>query len=145
MYPGYLRDKSTQESMQAAEATELLGPCLHPQPGGGEPQTSVHLPPHPPPPGESASRDGSDPRLKQDHHLLFLVSQGPVHTGEYAGQRSKSASGTVPLWAFIISQEAELNVRPLRTFPARRELACRECSDHWDSRESWTPRTADRG
>jgi hypothetical protein len=24
-------------------------------------------------------------------------------------------------------------------------LTCRECSDHWDSGESWTPRSADRG
>ena len=32
--------------------------------------------------------------------------------------------------AFIFSQEAGLNVRPLCTFPARGELACREYSDH---------------
>jgi hypothetical protein len=32
--------------------------------------------------------------------------------------------------AFIFSQEAGLNARPLCTFPARGELACREYSDH---------------
>ena len=32
--------------------------------------------------------------------------------------------------AFIFSQEAGLNARTLCTFPARRELACREYSDH---------------
>jgi hypothetical protein len=31
--------------------------------------------------------------------------------------------------AFIFSQEAGLNSRPLCTFPARGELACREYSD----------------
>jgi hypothetical protein len=32
--------------------------------------------------------------------------------------------------AFIFSQEAGLNVRPLCTFPAGEELACREYSNH---------------
>jgi hypothetical protein len=32
--------------------------------------------------------------------------------------------------AFIFRQEAGLNTRYLCTFPAREELACRECSDH---------------
>jgi hypothetical protein len=31
------------------------------------------------------------------------------------------------------------------TCPARRELACTECSDHWDSGERWILRSADRG
>jgi hypothetical protein len=35
-------------------------------------------------------------------------------------------------------------LRPLCTLPTRLELACSECSDHWDSGESWTPRSADR-
>jgi hypothetical protein len=47
--------------------------------------------------------------------------------------------------AFIFCQEAGLNTRPLCNFPARGELVCREYSDHWDSGESWTSRTADRG
>jgi hypothetical protein len=55
------------------------------------------------------------------------------------------ASWTGALRAFIFSQEAELSSSPLCTFPARGELAYRECSDHWDSGESWTPRSADRG
>jgi hypothetical protein len=94
--------------------------------------------------------------------------------GEHVGDRSNRASWTESLWAFILSQEAELRPRPLGTFlsrgesayregsdprsqevdqssrlldtyPARGELAFRECSDHWDSGESWTPRSADRG
>ena len=43
------------------------------------------------------------------------------------------------------TKEKDLSSRVLSTFPARGELACRECSDHWDSRKSWTPRSADRG
>jgi hypothetical protein len=43
------------------------------------------------------------------------------------------------------NQEVDLSSRLLCTFPARGELDCRDCSDHWDSGESWTPRSADRG
>jgi hypothetical protein len=41
--------------------------------------------------------------------------------------------GQALFWAFIFSQEADLNSRYLCTFAARRELACREYSDHRDS------------
>jgi hypothetical protein len=47
--------------------------------------------------------------------------------------------------AFIFSHEAGLKGRPLWTFTASRELACREYSDHWDSGKRWTPRTDDKG
>ena len=43
------------------------------------------------------------------------------------------------------TQEVDRSSRLLDTCPARGELACRECSDHYDSGESWTPRTSDRG
>jgi hypothetical protein len=33
----------------------------------------------------------------------------------------------------------------LWTSPAGGKFACKECSDHWNSGESWTPRSADRG
>jgi hypothetical protein len=41
-------------------------------------------------------------------------------------------------------QEVDQSSRLLDTCPARGELACRECSDHWDSGESWNPRSATR-
>jgi hypothetical protein len=44
------------------------------------------------------------------------------------GHRSNRASWTGSLSAFIFSQEVELIVRPLCTFPARGELASTECS-----------------
>ena len=104
----------------------------------------------------------------------ILGSLRPVYTGGHVGGRSNRASWTGSLWAFIFSQEAGLRPRPLGTFLARgelasregsdpvtqevdlssgllgtfhgrEELACRECSNHWDSGESWTPRTTDRG
>ena len=46
---------------------------------------------------------------------------------------------------FIFSQETGLNPRYLCTFPERGELACREYSDsdHLDSGEGYTPRSAE--
>jgi hypothetical protein len=38
-----------------------------------------------------------------------------------------------------------MSTRYLFTFPAGEELACREYTDHWDSGESWTQRSTDRG
>ena len=90
------------------------------------------------------------------------------------GDRSNRASWSGSPQAFILSQKVELSPRPLGTFlargelayregsdpitqeeyqrsrlldtcPARGEFAYRECSDHWNSGESWTPRSADRG
>jgi hypothetical protein len=104
----------------------------------------------------------------------IMRSLRPVYSGEHGGSRSNRAPWTGSLWAFILSQEAELrprllgtfpargesayregsdlrtqevdlSSRPLCTFPAREELACRECSNHWDSGKSWTPRRADKG
>ena len=94
-------------------------------------------------------------------------------SGEHVGDRSNKASWTESLWVFILSQEAEIDPDPwtpslpeesrlqggcdpktlevdqssklLDTCPTRGELAGRECSDHWDSRESWTPRSTDKG
>ena len=43
--------------------------------------------------------------------------------------------GQVLIWAFIFGQEGGPNARYLCTFPVRGELACRECSDHWNSEE----------
>ena len=88
--------------------------------------------------------------------------------------RSKRAVWTGSYLAFTLHQEAELRPRLLGTFPARGESAFREGSDpgtqevdlrsrllctspvrqeidyrefleHWDSGESWTPKSADRG
>jgi len=95
-----------------------------------------------------------------------------VNPAEASRSNIASWSGSYP--AFILSQEAELRPRPLGTFlargesayrevsdprtqkvdqsprlldscPTRGELACRECFDNWNSGESWTPRSADRG
>jgi hypothetical protein len=68
----------------------------------------------------------------------YLKNKGPfpsgvslrrVCVGEHMGHRSNRAFWTGSLWAFILSQEAELILRPLCTFPAREELASREGSD----------------
>jgi hypothetical protein len=46
--------------------------------------------------------------------------------------------------ADLWTQEVDLSSRLLYTFPARGELSYREFSGHWDSRESWTSRKADK-
>ena len=61
-------------------------------------------------------------------HLVSQVSHRPICTGEHAGHRSKRASWTRSLRAFILSQEAELRPRLLYTFPARGESTFREGS-----------------
>ena len=61
------------------------------------------------------------------------VSKRQVHTGEHIGFRRNRASRTGSLLAFILSQEAELILRPLCTFPARGRVACNKCSDLRDS------------
>ena len=76
--------------------------------------------------GELASREGSGPGIRRECHLVSLVPQRPVCTGEHVGCRSNIASWTVSLQAFIFSQEAELRPRPLFTFLTSRELASRE-------------------
>jgi hypothetical protein len=42
------------------------------------------------------------------------------------------------------TQKVDQSSRLLDTCSTRGEFACRECSDHWDSGGSWTPRSADR-
>jgi hypothetical protein len=59
----------------------------------------------------------------------ILGSLRPVYAGKHVGGRSNRASWTGSIWAFILSQETEMRPRPLDTFPARGELACREGSE----------------
>jgi hypothetical protein len=47
--------------------------------------------------------------------------------------------GQVLFWAFIFGQEGGPNATYLCTFPVRGELACRECSDHWNSERASLP------
>jgi hypothetical protein len=85
------------------------------------------------------------PGLRWEHHLVSKLSQRPVLPGEHAGHRSNRVFWTGSLQAFILSEKAELRPKPMCPFPARGEFACRECSEQWDSGESWTPRSTDRG
>ena len=78
--------------------------------------------------------------LLQTHAILNANWAGPskprilgslrlVYAGEHMGGRSHRASCTGSLWAFILSQEAELRPRTLGTFFARGESATRDDSD----------------
>jgi hypothetical protein len=75
--------------------------------------------------GESASREGSDPEthVRLPSYILGL-SETTTHR-RVCGPQKNRASWTGSFQAFIFSQEAELSVRPLSTFPARGELHCR--------------------
>jgi hypothetical protein len=116
---------------------------LHPQPGDRpETLTFVHLPHQ----RRVSLQGGVWPQESGESAILY---QGFLR--DQFSQESSWASEAIELLgqgdflAFIFSQEVDLNSRALCTFSARWELACRECSDHWDSGESWTPRSADRG
>jgi hypothetical protein len=59
----------------------------------------------------------------------------PMSLGDQSAQVSMQTAeathlGQALFLTFIFSQEAGLNTRPLCTFPAREELACRQYSDH---------------
>jgi hypothetical protein len=69
-------------------------------------------------------------------HLCSRTPQKLVCTGASMDYRSWQLLEQVLFRAFILCQEASLNARYLCTFPERGEPACRECSDHWNSRES---------
>jgi hypothetical protein len=146
LYPGSLRDQSAQKSTRASEATELLGQNPFRASSSARRQSwdpgpwVPSLPEESQPPGRALTLG-----LRGECHLVSQVSQRPICTGEHVGHRSNRTSWTGSLQAFIFSQETELNTRPLCIFPKRGELACRESSDHWDSRESWIPRRADKG
>ena len=62
-------------------------------------------------------------------NFLSRVSLRRVHTGEHVGYRRNRDSWTGSLQSFFLSQEVELILSPLCTFPDRGELAYRECSD----------------
>jgi hypothetical protein len=113
---------------------------LHPQPGGrAETQLwAPSLPKESQPPGRALTLG---PRWE---HLVSQISHRPVCAEEHVGLRSNRASWKGSLRAFIFSQEVDQSSRPLCMFPSRGELVCRECSDHWDSGQSWSPRSADR-
>jgi hypothetical protein len=106
-------------------------------------------------------------RLRGDCDFLSGVSLRWVHSGEHTPQKQQSSWDRV-LWAYICSQEVEMILSPLCTFPARGEIASWECSDTKTQRsslfsrrwgcstvlwlsalvlpgESWPPRSADTG
>ena len=69
-------------------------------------------------------------RKTEERNRIFLssVSLRWVRSGEHRPQKQHSFWDGV-LWAYIYSQEVELILSPLCTFPAKGELAFRECSD----------------
>ena len=79
-------------------------------------------------------------RCPPDRALTARAGEGailcPWSLGEQSAQFSWQTAWAIDLLkqalfqAFILSQKADLNTRPLCNFPVRRELASREYSDH---------------
>jgi hypothetical protein len=129
---------------QIEEATQLLGQAEVTQLLGQAPiLVSRHQGTIPPeerwPPGRAlTSREGERATLCPLSHRDQSV-QVSVQTAEATHLLEQAL-----FQAFIFSQEAGLNSRPLCTFPARGELAYRVLRPLRLRREL-TPRTADRG
>ena len=80
---------------------------------------------------ESVSRESSDYRthVRASCWILGLSETSP-HRRDHGAQKQQSL---LDLRALVFSQGVDLSSRPLCTFPARGERACRECSDNLDS------------
>jgi hypothetical protein len=128
--PGSFRDQSAQVSLWTAEATQLLGQAEATQLLGQAmfwtPDTQVHssleercMP------GKSLTARAGEGAILCPGSLRHQSAQVRVQTAE-----ATHLLGQALFLAFICNKEAGLNVRPLGTFCARGELACREHSDH---------------
>ena len=99
LYPRPLRDQSMQESIWAAEATELLGqgpfgPSSSAKKQSWDPDVWAHSLQESPSPGRALTTG-----LMWEHHVGSWVSQRPVHTGEIMGHRSNRAYWTLGPWS----------------------------------------------
>jgi hypothetical protein len=107
---------------QTAETTQLMGLWEAIQLLG---QTHVSGSRHPDTflaRGEVATWKGCDCQSRWGSHLVFQVPQRPVCAGEHTDCRGNTSSGTALFQAFIFSQEAGWNARPLCTMPAESTL-----------------------
>ena len=116
--------------MQTTEATELLGQAEVTQLLG---QTPFQAPDIQAP---TSPEERCLPRRALTTGAVERAILYPVSLGDQSVQVSLQTKeethllGQALFWAFIFSQETDLNARYLCTFPARGELACREYSDH---------------
>jgi hypothetical protein len=134
LYPGSLRVQSAKESalrINKASWSEAFQAFILSQEAELRHRPLCTFPAR----GELASREGSELGT-QARAPSCIPGVSETSLCRRAGHRTNRASWTGTLWAFILSQEAELTSRPLCTFTARGELASRECSDHWDSGQS---------
>ena len=79
--------------------------------------------------------------LGQPSHLLWTQWREP------RTQRTLHTTGPLahPKPRHHGTQDVDWNSRLLDTCPVRGEIACRDCSDHYDSGECWTHKKAVRG
>jgi hypothetical protein len=119
--PLSLRNQSAQVRVWTAEATQLLRQAPFWTPDILAPSLAEERWP----PGRALTSRAGERDILCPGSLRDQSVQVNVHTAE-----ATHLLGQAQFWAFIFSQEAGLNARPLCTFTARGELACKECSDH---------------
>jgi hypothetical protein len=95
--------------------------------------------------GEETTWEGSDWRNRWGIHLVSRVPLRPVCAGELADCKGSTCSGKGPVLGHNLQPEVRSEHQTYAGLPCKRELTWREYSDYWDSGESWTLRTAERG
>jgi hypothetical protein len=119
--PMSLGDQSAQVRVWTTEATQLLG--LIPF---WAPVTQATSPP------EKRCLPRKALTTRPGERAIFCPASLREQSAKVSTQTAEATHllGQALFRAFIFSQEAGLNARPLCTFPARGEHACRENSDH---------------
>jgi hypothetical protein len=76
-------------------------------------------------------REKNDERVTGPFSLQCLSKVGPCRRARAIEATDLLRHGLTVLLANILSQEVEMILCPLCTFPSREKLASRECSDPW--------------
>jgi hypothetical protein len=128
--PRSFRDQSAQVRVRNAEATQLLGQTEVTQLLGQTPFWAPDT--RAPSPPEERCLHGRALTSKTGERAIFCPGSLRDQSVQVSMQTAEATQllGQALFQAFIFSQEAGLNTRPLCTFHARGELACREYSEH---------------
>jgi hypothetical protein len=127
--PGSLRDQSAQVSSWTVKGEQA--DCRSNTASGTDPVSDSRHPGTFPARGEVREPERALTTRAGERAILCPMSLGNQSV-QVSMQTAEATHllGQALFRAFIFSQEAGLNSRYLCTFPARGELACRECSDH---------------
>ena len=127
MHPGYLRDQSAQVSTQTVKEEQV--DCRSNTASGTDPVSGSRHPGTFSARGEVSSLEGSLGEGERAILGRMSLREQSVQVNVQTAEETHLL-GQALFRALIFSQEGGQNTRYLCTFPARGELACRECSDH---------------